>query len=126
MGRVRNFRDLDVWQRAVDLSVAIYHVTGEFPKSELYGMTSQMRRSAVSIASNIAEGFGRSNKDFARFLTIAQGSQAELYTQLEIAKRVNLITEGQWNELTQTCTIIAKQINALKSRLTTNHPPSAN
>ncbi len=69
MGRVRNFRDLDVWQRAVDLSVAIYHVTGEFPKSELYGITSQMRRSAVSIASNIAEDLAEATKispDFSR------------------------------------------------------------
>ena len=115
--KVRNFRDLDVWQRAVELSVAVYKVTQAFPKSELYGLTSQMRRSAVSIPSNIAEGFGRSNKDFGRFLTIAQGSQAELYTQLEIAKRVNLITHAQWTTLTQTCTIIAKQINALKSTL---------
>ena len=115
--KVRNFRDLNVWQRAVELSVTVYKVTQEFPKSELYGLTSQMRRSAVSIPSNIAEGFGRSNKDFGRFLTIAQGSQAELYTQLEIAKRVNLITHAQWTTLTQTCTIIAKQINALKSTL---------
>ena len=122
--KVRNFRDLDVWQRAVELSVAVYQVTQAFPKSELYGLTSQMRRSAVSIPSNIAEGFGRSNKDFGRFLTIAQGSQAELYTQLEIAKRVNLITHAQWTTLTQTCTIIAKQINALKSTLRNYQPPN--
>jgi four helix bundle protein len=87
--RVRSFRDLQVWQRAKDLTLTIYHLTQGFPKSEAYGLTSQLRRSSVSIPSNIAEGQGRSNtREFAQFLGIARGSNCELQTQLEIARRL--------------------------------------
>lgn len=83
----RGYRDLVVWQKARKLTVEIYEVTEQFPQSEIYGLTSQMRRSAVSIASNIAEGSKRgSKKDFKHFLTIALGSSAELETQIDITK----------------------------------------
>ena len=86
---IHSYKDLIVWQKAVDLAVKIYEMTERFPKSELYGLTSQMRRAAVSIASNIAEGRSRvSKKNFAQFLTIAHGSISELETQIEISKRV--------------------------------------
>jgi four helix bundle protein len=84
-----SYRDLVVWQRAVDLSVHIYKFTADFPSAELYGLTSQMRRAAVSIASNIAEGYGRtSRKEYRQFLGIAHGSTLELQTQLAIAKKL--------------------------------------
>ena len=84
---VKSFRDLLVWQRAIQLSVAIYRLTQGFPREEVYGVTSQMRRSAVSVPSNIAEGHGRlSTGEYRQFLGIARGSNFELQTQLEIAR----------------------------------------
>jgi four helix bundle protein len=79
-----------VWQRAIELSVGIYKLTAEFPKEELYGLTSQLRRAAVSIASNIAEGYGRGSKgEFRQFIGVARGSVLELQTQLVIATELN-------------------------------------
>jgi len=84
---VQSFRDLLVWQRAIQLSVSTYRLTQGFPREEIYGMTSQMRRSAVSVPSNIAEGHGRlSTGEYRQFLGIARGSNFELQTQLEIAR----------------------------------------
>jgi four helix bundle protein len=87
----QSFRDLVVWQRAMQLTVAIYRLTREFPKEELYGLTSQIRRCAVSIPSNIAEGQGRlSVGEFRQFLGVARGSTCELQTQLEIARALEM------------------------------------
>ena len=84
---VQSFRDLQVWQRAMQLTVAIYRMTQTFPREEVYGLTSQIRRSAVSIPSNIAEGQGKLNTaEFRQFLGVARGSTCELQTQLEIAR----------------------------------------
>ncbi len=83
------YKDLKVWQKSIDLTVEIYKITENFPKEEIYGLTSQMRRSAVSIGSNIAEGRNRgTKKDFSNFLRIALGSCAELSTQIEISKKL--------------------------------------
>jgi four helix bundle protein len=83
----QSFRDLVVWQRAMQLTVAIYRLSGDFPRAEQFGLTSQIRRSAVSIPSNIAEGQGRrSVGEFKQFLGIARGSNFEVQTQLEIAR----------------------------------------
>ena len=85
-----SFRDLLVWQRAMQLTVAIYRTTRGFPREELYGLTSQIRRSAVSVPSNIAEGHGRLNSgEYRQFLGIARGSNFELQTQLEIARALD-------------------------------------
>jgi len=85
-----SYKDLIVWQKSVDLVVAIYELTNSFPKTELYGLVSQMRRSAVSIPSNIAEGRRRgSKKEFRRFLLVAFGSGAGLETQIVISKKLN-------------------------------------
>jgi four helix bundle protein len=87
----KSFRDLQVWQRAMQLAVAIYRLTQDFPREEQYGLTSQIRRAAVSIPSNIAEGQGRVNiGEFRQFLGIARGSTCELQTQLEIARALML------------------------------------
>jgi four helix bundle protein len=87
----QNYRDLLVWQRAIELTVCIYKLTRSFPSDELYGLTPQMRRASVSIASNIAEGRGRLNAaEFRQFLGIAQGSTFELRTQLLVARRLGI------------------------------------
>ena len=87
--KINTYRDLIVWQKSMDLVVEIYKLTKNFPKSEIYGLTSQMKRCAVSIPSNIAEGRRRgSRKDYRHFLIIAYGSGAELETQIEIVKRL--------------------------------------
>lgn len=83
----KSFKDLIVWQKSRDLAVAVYKLTEQFPKSELYGLTSQMRRSAISISSNIAESYHRfHHKEKQQFLAIAFGSGSELESQIEIAK----------------------------------------
>lgn len=87
-----SYKELIVWQRAIELAAATYHLTDDFPSTEKFGLVSQMRRAAVSIASNIAEGRSRTTKkDFCHFLRIAHGSTAELETQLIIAKKVYAI-----------------------------------
>jgi len=89
----QDYRDLVVWQKAIELTVCIYTLTLSFPKHELYGLTSQMRRASTSIASNIAEGRGRLNPaEFRQFLGLAQGSLYELETQLMIARRLTFGT----------------------------------
>jgi four helix bundle protein len=89
--RVQSFRDLKVWQKSMELTVAIYGLTKTFPREEAFGLTSQLRRSAISIPSNIAEGQGRLNtREFQQFLGVARGSNCELQTQLEIARRIGL------------------------------------
>jgi four helix bundle protein len=88
---MKSHRDLDAWKVAIALAKAVYEVTRGFPKEEVYGMTSQMRRSAVSIASNIAEGAARQGtKEYVQYLYVAVGSASELDTQLEIAQGVGL------------------------------------
>ena len=88
---VQSFRDLQVWQRAIQMSIAIYRLTQGFPREELYGLTSQIRRAAVSVASNIAEGHGRlGSGEYRQFLGFARGSNFEVQTQLEIARALGL------------------------------------
>ncbi|MEK7442578.1 MAG: four helix bundle protein [Chloroflexota bacterium] len=118
MNKVKSYRDLEVWQRAVNFSVQLYQVTEEFPKSEQYGLTNQMRRASVSIASNIAEGHGRSDPEFGRYLFIARGSLAELETQMEIAKRIGYLKESTYVQMTEESNILGKQLNVLSQRVT--------
>jgi four helix bundle protein len=94
------FRNLLVWQKSIDLVTKMYSSTQKFPKEELFGLTSQIRRSAVSIPSNIAEGYGRdSNKEYLRFLNVSIGSLFELQTQIEIAKNIMYLNEKDFNNL---------------------------
>ena len=93
MNNIQSHKDLKVWQESMTLVTEIYKISEDFPKHEIYGLTSQIRRAAVSIASNIAEGAGRKgNKEFSRFLYIALGSLSEVETQLEISQRLNYIS----------------------------------
>jgi four helix bundle protein len=117
MRKIRSFKDLDVWQRSVDFAVVIYEITERFPSTESFGLAAQMRRASVSVASNIAEGFGRSSKEFSRYLQIALGSVAELETQIEIANRVGLLTNENGHQLETELTIIGKQLTMLRQKI---------
>jgi four helix bundle protein len=120
---IQSFRDLDVWQRSMDLSVLIYRLTQEFPRDEIFGLTSQLRRASVSIPSNIAEGQGRLNtREFRQFLSIARGSNCELRAQLGIARELGFgnqklldESEGLSRRIGQ---MISKLLSVLKLKLT--------
>lgn len=93
-GIIKTHKDLDVWNKAMELVEKLYRITSNFPKDELFGLTSQIRRSAISIPCNIAEGAARkSKKEFIKFLYVAMGSLAELETQLLLAKKLNFIND---------------------------------
>ena len=110
----KSYRDLRVWQDAMTLSVACYQLTRSFPKDEMYGMTSQIRRSAASIAANIAEGHGRENTgSFIQFLRIAQDSLKELETHLILSDRVGLAQSDLVKEVVGSCESLGRQIRAL-------------
>ena len=95
MDKIRNFRDLDVWQEGIEIVKDVYKAAESFPKQEVYGLTSQMQRCSVSIPSNIAEGFNRfHDKEYRQFLYIALGSCSELETQIEIAGHLKYISEN--------------------------------
>ncbi len=111
---MKSHKDLEVWQQAIDLAELVYEVTKKYPKEELYGLTSQMRRCAVSIASNIAEGAARQgNKEFLQFLYTAVGSATELDTQIEISKRIHVMDNGSLKELQEMTTRITMMIHGL-------------
>mgnify|MGYP001590322825 CR=1 FL=1 len=94
------YKKLLIWQKAMSLVTETYEITKQFPKEELFGLTSQIRRSAISIPSNIAEGYGRkSNKEYFRFLTISISSLFEFQTQIEISKNINYLNENDFNKL---------------------------
>ncbi len=112
------FEKLEVWQKAIELSDRVYVITRPFPSDEKFGLTSQMRRSAVSVASNIAEGSGRgSNNDFARFIEISYGSLMELITQCAIANRQGFLSVSEFKEAYQRAEQIARMLSGLKSSL---------
>ncbi|MEQ1849635.1 MAG: four helix bundle protein [Candidatus Peribacteraceae bacterium] len=110
-----------IWQKSMKLVRTIYEVTKKFPRSETYGLISQMRSAAVSVPSNIAEGSQRkTNKDFARFLSIARGSLAELETQCILAADIGYMRE-ELQDVLSTISEIARMMNSFSQRLTTNH-----
>ena len=118
--KINSYRNLIVWQKSMELVVEMYTVTGSFPKSELFGLASQMKRSAVSIPSNIAEGSKRgTRKDFRQFVLCSLGSGAELETQIEIAKRLKIRSledfqkaELLLNEIMKMLSILAKKLKS--------------
>ncbi|MBY3071363.1 four helix bundle protein [Rhizobium laguerreae] len=113
-GKITSYRDLKVWQFAIELSVVCYEVTRTFPREEIYGLTSQIRRSSASVAANIAEGYGRENRgSFAQFLKIAQGSLKELETHLIIAGRIGFLQASALDELLDRCDEIGKMLGSL-------------
>jgi four helix bundle protein len=115
---MKSFRELRVWQAAMNLVEKIYFLTRTFPKEETYGLTSQVRRAAVSIPSNIAEGHTREHiKEYLHHLSIAQASLAELETQLEIAVRLKYILPNQLKELLNDVNSLGKQMYSLRNAL---------
>ncbi|HOU09533.1 MAG TPA: four helix bundle protein [Clostridiales bacterium] len=115
---IKSFKELIVWQKSMDLVEQLYNATDEFPKDEIYCLTNQMRRSAISIASNIAEGQARkTTKDFLNFISIAQGSRAELETQIMIANRLGYIKGEKAEQLLEILAEIAKMLYTLSSTL---------
>lgn len=116
--KIKSYKDLIMWQKAKDFAVGVYGATGRFPKEELYGLTSQLRRAAVSIASNIAEGFRRkSPKEKAQFLRMAYGSGAEVETQLVIARELSYLTDAEYRKLIADLDEIMKITNVVLNRL---------
>lgn len=112
---MHNFKELKVWNQSVDLAVNIYQTIREFPASEKYGLSNQMKRASVSIGSNIAEGAGRNSpKEFIHFLGIASGSASELITQVEIALRAKILTTEISEKLQNQLIYIQKMIYKLQ------------
>jgi len=111
---MHNFKELNVWKIGIDLVTDIYQITNTFPKSETFGLTSQIRRSAISIPSNIAEGAGKSSKkDFSRFLEMAYSSSCELETQLIIANKLAYLDKQQFNLISKKLISIQKMLYKL-------------
>ena len=109
-----SYRDLRVWQESMDLVIAVYEHTQSFPRNEIYGLTGQMRRAALSIPSNIAEGKGRSTgRDRSLFFCHARGSLLELETQIMIAERLSYLSREKFQTLTQAASKIGRMLNAL-------------
>ncbi|MDO9185321.1 MAG: four helix bundle protein [Bacteroidota bacterium] len=116
---MHNLKELKIWNKAIDLTVEVYKATASFPKEEVYGLTSQIRRSAVSVPSNISEGAGRnSNKEFIHFLGIANGSSYELQTQLIISNKLNLISDLTLQPLLKEVEEIQKMTYKFQNTLT--------
>ena len=120
---MKSFRELRIWQAAMDLVEKIYRVTRSFPKQETYGLTSQMQRAAISIPSNIAEGHTREHlKEYLHHLSMAQASLAELETQLEIAARLKYVLPNQLKELLTDASSLGKQMYSLRNALMRKSP----
>lgn len=120
---VSTHKDLNVWKKAMDLAAQVYSLTAKFPKEELYGLTSQIRRSAVSIPSNIAEGAARhSRKEFIQFLHIASGSVAELETQFLLAIQIGLLSGDHIiSHVEELRKLLLVLLRSLKKKLITHH-----
>ncbi|MBU1524956.1 MAG: four helix bundle protein [Alphaproteobacteria bacterium] len=118
MSDVRSYRDLKVWQQAMDIAVGTYELTKAYPREELFGLTSQSRRAASSIAANIAEGYGRASKaSYLSFLRIARGSLKELETHLILADRVGLSASGKIELLLQQTDELGRMLHGLIARV---------
>ena len=115
----KSYKDLLVWQKAMVLVTNTYQATGRFPKAELFGLTSQARRAAVSIPSNVAEGQARlSEREFRHFLSHARGSLVELETQLQIAENLGYLGRDEMTQLMQSCAELGRMLNGLITSIT--------
>ncbi|MFH1565492.1 MAG: four helix bundle protein [bacterium] len=122
MEKIKTFTDLVAWKEAHKLVIMIYEITKKFPKEEMFGLTNQLRRAAVSISSNIAEGFSRKSRDDkSRFYYMAQGSTTEVQNQLLIARDVKYFANEEFNKIANQTVLVHKLINGLiKSSMTKN------
>jgi len=127
MSKILSYRDLIVWQKGMDLAEMVYHFTAGYPKAELYSLTGQMRRAAVSIVSNIAEGKGRESKlEYLHFLAIAQGSLTELETQILLSIRLKYLSEGDADKPLSLCDEVGRMLNKMRSQLKAAQPLKPN
>ncbi len=118
---MNKFKELKIWRKSINMVTEIYSITRTFPKEEIYGLTSQIRRCAISIPSNIAEGAGRgSKKDFSHFLDIAKGSSFEPETQLLIATNLHYLEKEKFDDLSSELDEIQKMTTGLQKSLRTN------
>jgi len=118
MSDIRSHRDLLVWQQAMDLTISVYRLTKDWPREELYGLTSRARRAAVSVASNIAEGYGReSRSSYVHFLKISQGSLREIETHIELGMRLGYLSQQQADEAGLQLVSVSKLLHLLIRKL---------
>jgi four helix bundle protein len=125
---VKRYSDLIAWQKAMDLVEAVYKISTQFPKEEIYGLTSQLRRAAVSVPSNIVEGQSRGSKEFVRFLQIAHGSLSEVETQMMIAHRLGYVPQERLDAALKKAAEVGRILNGLMAsieKLATGHRPLA-
>ena len=115
---VQSFRDLTVWQKAMTLTERVYKATEKFPKTEMFGLTAQMRRASVSIPSNIAEGKAISGRGYPKHLRIALGSEAELQTQIELSVRLKLLAQADGRNLIEETSEVGRMLRGLLQSLT--------
>ncbi|OQB35203.1 MAG: hypothetical protein BWY06_03230 [Candidatus Latescibacteria bacterium ADurb.Bin168] len=115
---IRSYQDLEVWQQGMELAQMAYEITKKFPKEELFGMTSQIRRAAASVPANVAEGWAREGTtEFVHFLRIAKGSLRELETHLILSHRVNLLQESEVRPLLEVAEMLSRKLLALQRSL---------
>lgn len=114
---IQSFRDLEVWRKGMDLAVRVYAATDKSPRSEMFGLRSQLRRAATSIPSNIAEGKAIGGLNYPRHLKIAHGSEAELQTQIELARRLKFLGEDEANELLKDASEVGRMLVGLARSL---------
>jgi len=123
---IRSYRDLRVWQAGMDLAENAYRLSKKFPASEIYGLTSQIRRSATSVPANIAEGYGReSTRSYIQFLKTARGSLRELETHVLLAQRIGLIDATDSTDLIKKAESIGKMLSALIKSINASSPPTS-
>ncbi|MHC4792472.1 MAG: four helix bundle protein [Planctomycetota bacterium] len=121
---IKSYKDLEVWQKAMDLVVMCYEATRDFPKSEVYGLASQLQRAAVSIPANIAEGRERKHsKEFVQHLSIAYSSLAELETHIQIAQRLDYISSDKTDRLLEITAEIGRMVNGLRKSIEERNEP---
>ncbi|MDO8560936.1 MAG: four helix bundle protein [bacterium] len=113
-----NYEKLRIWQASMELVESIYKTTKDFPREEQFGLTSQLRRAAISVPANIAEGHGKTSRaDFRRFLSISKGSLQEINTLLQIALRLHFISEHEYNKLRQDTLSLVRQVSSLMTKI---------
>lgn len=123
---IRSYRDLRVWQVAMDLVEAVYRATAGFPAHERYGLVAQLRRATVSVASNIAEGHARSRGDYLRFLVMSAGSLTEIETQLLLSQRLAFLATPSANDLLKHCGELGRMLSVLRRRVAASRAPRPN
>ncbi len=114
----KNYENLEVWREGIELAILIYKITGNFPKDEIYGIVSQLRRSAISVSTNIAEGAGRnSTQEFIRFINISLGSLNEVESLIYVSLKLNYINENNFNNIKNQIDKIGKLLGGFKKYL---------